>query len=500
MSTNRDLREPHVPVPWAGALLALGVFASHLPFVTPGYGTDTDAWKFASAIREMSLTGRYAASRFPGYPVVEILSTPFARLGPWAPNALSALAAAACAWLAARLFARHGVRDARLAGAAFVFLPAAFIAGTSSMDYLWALAFALAAWLEAAACRPARAALWLGLAIGSRMTSVLFLPPLALLLTHDGAAASAPGRAVRRVLVLGGVATLVAAVCYAPAFARYGWSMFSYSEINGGQSSVVRFATGMLSGGDPGVPWPLIGGQATVLLAGLVGCAAVGLALLSLLWQRRGSPRAASMDAVSAWAAVLLVGLEAAFYLRLPHDEGYLLPAVPFLMLALATVATPARFRAVCVAFLLSPFLFGVDVEPPKKGVTPLTSSALSWRIPVSGETVVIEPLRGPLLRDHAKRQHMQAVADQLQRWWPGRPERFLMATGNLTAMVYHLFPEPLGERPYARSYDPAAREQARRAGIPIFALPDVARRMALNERVPAIPGLIPLAGAQNTP
>ena len=186
MSTIRTTAEPHARFPWAGALLALGVFASHLPFVTPGFGTDTDAWKFATAIREMAATGRYSASRMPGYPVMEIASVPLARLGPWAPNALSAIAAAVCAGLAARLFARHGVRDALLAGAAFAFLPAAFIAGTSSMDYLWALAFALAAWLDASAGRPARAGLWLGLAIGTRLTSVLFLPSLALLLAGAG--------------------------------------------------------------------------------------------------------------------------------------------------------------------------------------------------------------------------------------------------------------------------------------------------------------------------
>ena len=500
MSDSRTLPEPYVLAPWAGALLALGVFVSHLPFLTPGYGTDTDAWKFADAIREMSQTGRYTASRFPGYPVVEVLSTPFAHFGPWAPNALSALAAAACAWLAARLFARYGVRDALLAGAAFVFLPAAFIAGTSSMDYLWGIAFTLAAWLDVMAGRPARAGVWLGLAIGSRITSVLFLPPLAMLLMPPGAPAGGAGRAVRRVLALGGVALPIALACYAPAFARYGWSMLSYSEINGGQSSALRFATGMLAGGDPGVPWPLIGGQATVLLAGLVGCAAVAVVLLSLLFQRRGTPHAARVDVVSGWAAALLVALEAVFYLRLPHDEGYLLPAVPFLMLALAAIVTPGRFRALCVAFLFSPFLFGVDVEPPKKGLTPATASAPSWRLPVSRETVVIEPMRGPLLRDRAKRMRMEAVAGQLERWWPSRPAHLLLAAGNLVPMVYYLFPQPPHERQYAKSYDPAAREQARREGIPIYALPDVARRMAINEGVPAIPGLIPLAGAQETP
>jgi len=495
MSSTRTLPQPLDLAPWAGALLALGVVASHLPFVTPGYGTDTDAWKFASAIREMSMTGRYTASRAPGYPVVEVLSAPFARLGPWAPNALSALAAAACAWLVARLFARHGVRDALLAGAAFVFLPAAFIAGTSSMDYLWALAFALAAWLDAADGRAARAGLWAGLAIGSRLTSVLYLPSLVLLLTRT------PGPPlVRRGALLVAVATAVAAVCYVPVFQVYGWWMFSYSEISGGQSSALRFATGMLQGGDPGVAWPLIGGQATVLLLGLVGCVAVAGVLLSLFAQPRDAVRAAAVDRVSAWAAGLVVAFEGIVYLRLPHDEGYLLPVVPFLMLAIAALATPARFRALCAAFLLSPFLFGVDVEPPKKGLTPVTASPLALRMGVSGETVVVEPLRGPLLRDHAKREHMQQVADWLRRWWPERPPRFLIAAGNLAPMLYILFPVPGRDLPWARSYPPAAREQARRDGIPIYVLPDVGQRMALSEHVRSIPGLVPLAGAQVNP
>jgi hypothetical protein len=396
------------------------------------------------------------------------------------------------------LFARHGVRDAWLAGAAFVFLPAAFIAGTSSIDYLFAIAFALAAWLAADEGRAVPAGLWLGLAIGTRLTSVLFVPPLALLFLGVGGAGR--GQSVRRVLTLGGIAALVSVACYVPVFRRYGWEMFTYSEINGGQSSALHFATGMITGGDPGVAWPLIAGQATVLLAGLVGCVAVAVALVSLAWQSRGTQRAGRMDLRSGRAAAMLVVLEGVFYLRLPHDEGYLLPIVPFLMVALAALVTPARFRLVCVAFLLSPFLFGVDVEPPKKGLTPATASAPTWRLPLSRETVVIEPLRGPLLRDHAKRERMQQVAGQIERWWPHRPERFLLAAGNLTPMLYYLFPEPPAGRQYARSYAPAAREQARRDGVPVYVLPDVARRMALSERVPEIPGLIPLPEPRDTP
>ena len=106
-----------------GVVLAVCVWLTRLPFVFAGYGTDTDTWKFAIVIREIADTGHYTASRVPGYPLMELACAPLAHLGPWAPNLLSAVAAAACAWLVARLFARYGARDAALAGAAFAFVP-----------------------------------------------------------------------------------------------------------------------------------------------------------------------------------------------------------------------------------------------------------------------------------------------------------------------------------------------------------------------------------------
>jgi len=92
MSIPRTSTEPRALAPAVGALLALGVFASHLPFLLPGYGTDTDAWKLANALRNMVETGHYTSSRMPGYPVMELASLLFMRWGPWATNALSALA------------------------------------------------------------------------------------------------------------------------------------------------------------------------------------------------------------------------------------------------------------------------------------------------------------------------------------------------------------------------------------------------------------------------
>jgi hypothetical protein len=230
----------------------------------------------------------------------------------------------------------------------------------------------------------------------------------------------------------------------------------------------------------------------------VVGCAAIALALVSLAWQPRAAARAATLQPGVGAAAALVVLLEGLIYLRLPHDEGYLLPAVPFVLLGLATWLTPARFRAVCAAALVSPFLFGVDVAPPKKGLTPATASAFALRLPVAHETVVIEPLRGPLLRDQAKRQRMQDMTARLEAWWPQRPAQFRLAAGGMIAMLYYLFPVDPREAPFARSYTPAERADAAARGIPIYALPDVAERLRLSEGPGATAGLLPLAGAES--
>src|SRR5215813_9340119 len=162
----------------ADAGIAAAVLLSRLPFLSPGAGNDNDGWFLVNAAREIAATGRYTTSRFPGYPVQEVLAAAVARAGggPVQMNFLSALAAAACAWAFARRLRRLGGRDAGLAALALVCVPAAYVASVSAMDYLFALAFVLAACTARIAGRPWLAAVALGLAIGTRLTSVVLVP------------------------------------------------------------------------------------------------------------------------------------------------------------------------------------------------------------------------------------------------------------------------------------------------------------------------------------
>lgn len=90
---------------YACMLMLVCVALSQLPFLDAGYGMHVDAWRVARAGRHIAQTGEYEVSRFPGYPVHEIVFSCFWKGGPVASNALSAafsLATVLATWLIAR--------------------------------------------------------------------------------------------------------------------------------------------------------------------------------------------------------------------------------------------------------------------------------------------------------------------------------------------------------------------------------------------------------------
>jgi len=208
----------------------------------------------------------------------------------------------------------------------------------------------------------------------------------------------------------------------------------------------------------------------------------VGMALLAaLLAALRRGPAAPerSLALPRGMAAALGVGLliPLALYLRLPHDEGYLIPALPFLLLLLAATTPRAVLRACLAAMLVSPFLLGVDVVPPKKGLTPEHRSPLARELKVSSETVVVDPLRGPLLMDEAKRERSMAVAARtltaLARW----PEDAFLMVGVLHPVLFYYAPDDPRHPVYTDLLRAPALADTLQHGRRVFYLPDVRRR-----------------------
>lgn len=453
----------HVPHPasvesaraFRRADLALGacVLLARVPFLAAGYGSDPDAWRVAWTGRVIAATGRYQASRAPGNPIPELAAAVFAHAPPAALNAVSALASAAAAVLFGVALRRLGCRAWLAGAAALAFTPVVAIHGADAMDYDWALALMLAAFVAVLDRRAALAGLCIGVATGCRITSLAMLVPMSVLLGWPRGGSERPGAGARSVATLWLVGLSSAAAAFAPVIATYGRSfLHDYAG---------------------GYPPPLyVLKNLTVDVWGLVGCIALAIGAAAALVHRmhhagnaalRGPMRA--LD-VAAWAMIAIVTL---VFLRLPHEAGYLIPAVPFVLLLFARALPPRGFAGLCIAIVVSSLVVKVS-EPGKPDSPP--PGPFGRVMTVGDHDFQIDVLRGPILHDLARRNEMVRYAGRVR-------DRVRTMPSHATLIAYEWLPplrvlahgNQLGTTRLVYLLSPAELDSARRIG-PVVHLP----------------------------
>ncbi|MFP3901574.1 MAG: hypothetical protein ACLFXM_12020 [Acidimicrobiia bacterium] len=295
--------------------LALVTAVLALPLVWLGYGTDIDI----AAVREtgeLIRSGDYAPSRNPGVPVFEAVVAALDPIGHVAINLATAGALVAGVLAIARLVRTAGHPHGDLVALAFLASPLALVAGTSTVDFVWALAFALWALVALWHDRSVLAGILFALGIGSRSSTALLA---AAVLIAD---AWVPAHR-RRALVAGAVALPLAAALYVPAWLSFDRTLEFLSHDEGYRSfanNLGRFA------------------YKNVSFAGIALIVAVALLLPALLrslrrWRTDGLVRA---------GVLALVATEALFFV-VPWKVGHLLPSLVALLLWIG--ATDQRRR-----------------------------------------------------------------------------------------------------------------------------------------------------------
>jgi hypothetical protein len=311
------------------------------------------------AARHIAQTGEYVASRLPGYPVHEYLTalTP-AKTSPLLSNGITASFSGAASLFFALILRRFRIEHYPLLTLAFALTPIVYVNSVSTMDYVLALAFLLGSTYSVIVHRPLSAGVLLGLAIGSRITSGAMLLPLAvwIFFTEDWPTSG------RQFMILSLTGLVVGSVCYLPVVGRYGLGFFAFHEFTGYPSLRSLPARASL-----GV-W---GASGTLGFLGL--CCAVPFVLREVV-ESLSRPLVRQGLALST----LSIALYVVAYLRLPHEVDYLMPVVPFVILALALLIPSYIVRFFGIALLVSSF-----VAVGSGGVT----------------------LRGPIVRNHSWRQ-----------------------------------------------------------------------------------------------
>jgi hypothetical protein len=298
-----------------------------VPLATLGFGSDSDAWLVGRAAETIWHTGTYTLSRSIGFPLYELLVTPLVALGGWFMANLVAVASGVALLFALwRLTERGDLRHPLFVVVAILFLPVTVKNGSSTMDYLPALAILVWAYVALRAGRPAVCAILIGLASGFRASSVVFIVPTLLYTYQEGRS----WREQSRLLVL---AVLTAVLAYSPVLLRYGLRGL------GGHIAL-----------DPQTRF-FIGGYNALQLFGVIPSLFLIASLFYSLRTVGKGRRERWTPEVTFQTAV--IGVMAALFVLQPDEPEYLLPAVPFLMMLIDRLLG-VRWLALLVVVLLS--------------------------------------------------------------------------------------------------------------------------------------------------
>lgn len=390
------------------------------PLLFMGYGSDNDIYDELGAASSTWTGQGMVTSRPPGFWLHEAIVFALALAGEFVPvNLATLLVSCLVLWRTRGLLRELRVEPQGVFLACVAFNPWFLIAASSALDYQWALLFVI--W--SIQCRLKGSILTAGLlggvAIAFRLGSAM---PLfgayagiaaveAFRGIRIGQAASLPGpvattmandsglfAAMKRLLGVAAVATILGAIAYYPSWLVWGRTL-SFLTVSYGPDAMWTFK--MHVGRILYKPLLLFGPLATLVMALLVA-RAVRVSGIRRVVNALGQP-----DATVAALAGACVGT-ALLYAKYPLDIGYMLPIVPFgtaLVGPLTSGPTRRRWSAVLLAATISYSVVSVEFARPN---VPRQATDASLTLRLS---------RGPLLEDVRQRMLVYHCRD-LDCWW----------------------------------------------------------------------------------
>jgi len=355
-------------------ILGLVTLLSRIPFLGAGYGSDPDAWRLADAARKIIDTGQYTLSREPCHPVQEYITALFIGGGPWLVNGLTALMSVAAVVFFALVLMKWGLKNYLPAAMALAFVPVVYINSVNAMDYIWALGFIMVGLYFLSDRKYWLTGLMIGLAIGSRVTSGVFLIPFALIiLTNDNLKTMSDK--IRPIIIMVGVALLTGIIIYIPVYLRYGFDFWMFYE---GAPTGFRDVMNLATYGVWGFTGVLGIGLLLILLSFFPG-------ILCRTGKEINGQQLKLIRPLLIGIGIILVG-----FVRLPAESGYLIPIIPFILILMVIFFKRHAVIAFCLIMFLSSFI----------------------TITINGHSLDFD--YGPVLTDHTSRVKGHAFVENI--------------------------------------------------------------------------------------
>jgi hypothetical protein len=282
--------------------LAFAFVLSRLPLLKLGFGLDADAWRIANTAFDLKYHAHYHTSRFPGYPLPEFVNALFIEHGWLATNILTMLLALLSVFIFVRILKALGYQHQGILVIAYAFFPLLWINSTNTMDYTWALCFIMCAWLLALKKRWMISGFMMGVAIGSRLPTLIFAVPFVYLCYSSD-------KRIADVLRFLFSAIITAAVLYVPLFLTYG---FAFLRRYPSETSLIQL------------------GYLTIKHFGILTIVAL-IAIFIVSFPRMRDALARKDRHITFALFAVVCGL--IIFLAMPYHVEYIIPLIPFALL-----------------------------------------------------------------------------------------------------------------------------------------------------------------------
>jgi hypothetical protein len=375
-------------------VFAAVILLSRVPFLFSGYGLDADSWEVALTAKNISSSGVYEVSRFPGFPVHEFLCSLFYTGSYVSLNLLSTIIGTVGLIFFVSTLKALRFKSVFLAAFALASVKTIYVNSTVTVDYTWALAFILIALYFVVKDKPVIAGLFLGIAIGCRITSGAMLVPFAIMISQTGELK----KNTMRILKIIFTTCITGGLIFLPVFLRYGKSFLTYFDAP-----------------YPSIPEVLY--KLSFGVWGVVGFIGIIVATCLLLLPIKTSakkylfPRSVNEKYVVSW--LVAIDLYIIAFLKLPMEAGYLIPIVPFVILLFGKYLYDRAFTFFAIMLIVSPFI--ASITPVERNDAPV-QSPLAVKFEAGGESLIFDPLIGPLFAYESRRERAMEFTSHVLR------------------------------------------------------------------------------------
>ena len=374
-------------------ILFIIVFISRLPFLSAGYGIEEDSWGIALAAFHTHISGIYEPSRLPGHPVQELIYSYLWGAGPIVFNGLSAFFSAIGVVFFSLILKHLQFKHFFIASLAFAFIPVYYISSTYTIDFVWTEAFVLISVYFLLKDNLIACGIFLGLAVGCRITSGAMLIPFMIIIWQQHNWKQNIWHLIRILTPM----LLVVLIVFIPIMNQFGFSFFTYYD-QFPYPSISKVLYKMI----PGV-------------FGVIGIVAIVISIVSIILNKKkqecGNLFNNKLDSKIIIASFVVVILYSISYFRLPQKSGYMIPVLPFIILLFGYYLNKMNFKLFCLQFILSPFICSINLTDKLRGAK---HSNFAYIFKVSGQELFFDPLSGPIFSDYSKRKQKMKYTDSV--------------------------------------------------------------------------------------